>query len=64
MATNIAIYSDSLTLMSVVFATFLHFVKNFGRSLEIPSEKKFSPISYFAYVKRIFLDLLSCKTKF
>ena len=37
--TNIAIYNDSLTLMSVIFMTFLHFARNFGKALEIPIKK-------------------------
>ena len=61
--TNIAICNDSLTLMSVIFMTFLHFARNFGKALEIPI-KKISPISFFAYVKRLFLELFSCKAKF
>ena len=64
LTTNIVIYNDSLTLMLVIFTTFLHFARNFHQALEIPSEKKISSISYFGCVKGLFLHLFSCKTKF
>ena len=62
--TNIAIYNDSLTLMSVIFTTFLHFLKNFRKALEIPSKKRFSHISYFVCVKGLSLDLFFVRRKF
>ena len=57
---NIAIYIDSLTLMSVIFTVFLHFffLTTFREALEIPSEKKFYLISCVAYVEGFFLELL------
>ena len=58
--TNITFNNDSL--MPVIF-TFLHFARNFDKTLEIPSENKFSRISYFVYVKEYFLDLFYRKTK-
>ena len=58
--TNITFSNDSL--MPVIF-TFLHFARNFDKTLEIPSENKFSRISYFVYVKEYFLDLFYRKTK-
>ena len=64
LTTNIAIQNDSLTLLSVVFTTFLHFARNFRKTLELPSEKTFPTISYFAFVKGLFLDPFFCKTKF
>lgn len=34
---NIAIYNNSLTLMSVIFTTFLHLARNFRKVSETPS---------------------------
>ena len=48
--------------MPVIF-TFLHFARNFHKALEIPSQNKFSRISYFVYVKKYFLDLFYRTTK-
>ena len=58
--TNVTFSNDSL--MPVIFI-FLHFARNFDKTLEIPSENKFSRISYFVYVKEYFLDLFYRKTK-
>ena len=50
--------------MSAIFSNFLHFTRSFFKTLKISSARKFSPISYSAYVKGVFLDLFSYKTKF
>ena len=62
LTTNIAIYNDSLTLISVIFTTFLHFARNFSEGNS--KRKKFSTISYFAFVKGLFMDPSSCNSKF
>ena len=56
--TNIARYNVSLILMSVILTTVLHLVRNFCKTLEIPSEKNVFHISYFGCVKRLLSETI------